>query len=141
MPWLFQEGLVVQKTLRVGTFEGSSGSVLPEVKLLLVNMMNVGKPVVALCVSPVVVAKALEGSGAQLSMTIGTDKKDSPYSIEDFSKGLQELNVATSMKSINEINIDIENKLITAPCYMMNASLLEVRDNVKKAVEAINTLL
>ena len=43
-------------------FSGPEGDILPEVKLLLVNMINIGKPIAALCVSPVVMAKALEGS-------------------------------------------------------------------------------
>jgi len=41
-------------------FNGPDSDILPEVKLLIVNMANVGKPICALCVSPVVVSKALE---------------------------------------------------------------------------------
>ena len=41
-------------------FEGPDGTINPKVKLLLVNMINVGKPIAALCVSPVVVAKPLK---------------------------------------------------------------------------------
>ena len=34
-------------------FNGPDGTILPEVKLLLVNLVNAGKPIAALCVSPV----------------------------------------------------------------------------------------
>jgi enhancing lycopene biosynthesis protein 2 len=37
-------------------FDGPRGTIRSDVKLLLVNMVNVGKPIVALCVSPIVVA-------------------------------------------------------------------------------------
>ena len=52
-------------------FSGPEGDIDPKVKLLIVNMVNVGKPIAALCVSPVVVAKALEGSAITANMTIG----------------------------------------------------------------------
>ena len=79
-------------------FDGPEGTILPEVKLLLVNMANVGKPIVALCVSPVVVAKAFEGSDVKTFMTIGSDKAESDYDINGFVEGLSKAGVATTMK-------------------------------------------
>ena len=55
-------------------FDGPDGTILPEVKLLLVNLINVGKPIAALCVSPVVLAKAFEGSIVSGRMTIGSER-------------------------------------------------------------------
>ena len=52
-------------------FSGPEGEIDAKVKLLIVNMVNVGKPIAALCVSPVVVAKALEDSAIKAQMTIG----------------------------------------------------------------------
>lgn len=122
-------------------FEGSAGDILPEVKLLLVNMFNVGKPIVALCVSPVVLAKALEDTGVKSKMTIGSNQFNSPYDINGFSDGLKSLGVDTQMKSIAEITVDKENRIITAPCYMMEASILEVRENIKMAITALGEML
>lgn len=122
-------------------FEGPDGAILPEVKLLLVNMINVGKPIAALCVSPVVLAKALEGSSIHASMTIGSDKETSPYSIPDFAAGLKKTGVEPVMKTIREIQIDTNNKIITAPCYMMDATIVEIRENIRQAVEALRDLM
>ncbi|XOV67856.1 MAG: isoprenoid biosynthesis glyoxalase ElbB [Fluviicola sp.] len=122
-------------------FEGPNGEILPEVKLLIVNMLNVGKPVAALCVSPVVMAKALEGSNIQAKMTIGSDKEGSPYDIQGFSGGLESLGATTEMKTVREILVDSANKIITAPCYMMDANILDVRKNVRSAVEALRDLV
>ena len=89
------DGLVIPggfgsaKNFTSWAFEGPDGSILPEVKLLIVNMLNVGKPVAALCVSPVVMAKALEGSDIKPNMTIGSDQEESPYDIPGFSGGLE----------------------------------------------------
>ncbi len=122
-------------------FEGPEGTILPEVKLLIVNMLNVGKPVAALCVSPVVMAKALEGSNIKANMTIGSDQEDSPYDIQGFSGGLETLGASTEMKTVREILVDSSNKIITAPCYMMDANILDVRKNVRSAVEALRDLV
>ncbi len=122
-------------------FEGPDGTILPEVKLLIVNMLNVGKPVAALCVSPVVMAKALEGSEIKANMTIGSDQEASPYDIPGFSGGLESLGATTEMKTVREILIDSSNKIITAPCYMMDADILDVRKNVRSAVEALRDLV
>lgn len=122
-------------------FEGPDGTILPEVKLLLVNLINVGKPIAALCVSPVVLAKALEGSAIQSTMTIGSDKEASPYSIPDFAAGLAQTGVEPVMKTIREIQIDPVNKIVTAPCYMMDANIVEIRSNIRQAVEALRDLI
>ena len=122
-------------------FEGPEGAILPEVKLLLVNLVNVGKPIAALCVSPVVLAKAFEGSAIHTNMTIGSDKEGSPYSITDFSAGLAKTGVEPVMKTVREIQIDTINKIVTAPCYMMDATILEIRNNIRQAVEALRDLI
>lgn len=122
-------------------FEGPDGAILTEVKLLLVNLVNVGKPIAALCVSPVVLAKALEGSSIHANMTIGSDKEGSPYSIPDFSAGLAKTGVEPVMKTVREIQIDTANKIVTAPCYMMDATILEIRNNIRQAVEALRDLI
>ncbi|MDP5099187.1 MAG: isoprenoid biosynthesis glyoxalase ElbB [Crocinitomicaceae bacterium] len=122
-------------------FSGPEGDIDPKVKLLIVNMVNVGKPIAALCVSPVVVAKALQGSAITANMTIGSNAESSPYDINSFSAGLKATGVQVDMKTITEIEIDKKNKIISAPCYMMDASLLEVRQNIAMAIEALIDLM
>lgn len=117
-------------------FDGPESSILPEVKLLLVNMLNIGKPIVALCVSPVVVAKAFQDSNVKTFMTIGSDEAESPYDIRGFVEGLSKTGVATTMKLANEINVDRINKVVTAPCYMMKSDLVTLRNNIANAINA-----
>ncbi|OFZ07656.1 MAG: isoprenoid biosynthesis protein ElbB [Bacteroidetes bacterium RIFCSPHIGHO2_02_FULL_44_7] len=121
-------------------FDGPDGTILPEVKLLLVNLINVGKPIAALCVSPVVLAKAFEGSIVSGRMTIGSDQEDSPYDILSFTAGLEKTGMQTTMKTVREIFVDQENKIVTAPCYMMEASISDVRKNIRSAIEALRDL-
>lgn len=129
------------KNLTSWAFEGSAGTIHPSVKKLILDLLNANKPLVALCVSPVVVAKALEGSGIHSKLTIGSTAEASPYDITGFSQGLESVGATTEMKTVREITIDRENKIITAPCYMMDASLLEVRNNIQQAIQALKELL
>lgn len=128
------------KNFTTWAFDGANSSILPEVKLLLVNLINVGKPIVALCVSPVVVAKALQDSSLHATMSLGSTTEKSPYTIQDFHAGIESIGVKSSEKTIKEIEVDKDLRIITAPCYMMDATILEIRDNVKQAIEALNHL-
>jgi len=122
-------------------FQGPDGDILPEVKLLLVNMINAGKPVCALCVSPVLVAKALENSAIQPTLTLGTSKEKSPYTISDFHAGIEKTGAISTEKSIKEILVDEKYKIVTAPCYMMDANIVEIRENIKMAIEEMINLI
>lgn len=121
-------------------FNGPASEINPKVKLLLVNLINVGKPIAALCVSPVVVAKALQDSNIHAHMTIGTNSEATPYDIPGFNAGLETIGSTTEMRGIKEIVVDKENKIITAPCYMQEATINEVRKNIRQAIEALRDL-
>jgi enhancing lycopene biosynthesis protein 2 len=140
------DGLVIpcgfgsSKNFTNWAFEGPAGTILPEVKLLIINFLNVGKPIAALCVSPVVVAKALENSGIDSELTLGSTQEKSPNSIADFHAGIEKTGVKSIEKTVEEIHIDVKNKIITAPCYMMDASLVEIRKNIQAAIHALIAL-
>jgi enhancing lycopene biosynthesis protein 2 len=122
-------------------FEGPNGHIRPDVKLLLVNMYNVGKPIVALCVSPVLLALAFEDMAIGQQLTIGSTSAASPYNISDFQEGLQAKGAQTPNCSIQEICIDASNRIITAPCYMLEASLPALQQNIRQAMAALKQLL
>jgi enhancing lycopene biosynthesis protein 2 len=104
-------------------------------------LVNIGKPICALCVSPVVVAKAFQGSNVHPTMTIGSTKAASEYDIAGFQAGLEATGTQTTNKTIAEIHIDETNKIVSAPCYMMESNLTELRTNIKMAIEATLTLI
>ena len=121
-------------------FDGPASSILPEVKLLLVNLVNVGKPIIALCVSPVVLAKAFEGSNINPTLSLGTASEPSPYDISSFNAGLEATGTKVTERSIREILVDEQNRIICAPCYMMDARISEVRSNISQALHALKQL-
>jgi len=121
-------------------FDGPESTILPEVKLLLVNLVNVGKPIVALCVSPVVVAKAFEGSSIHPTLSLGSGSESSPYDINSFNEGLRATGAIAQERTIREVLIDPTNRIICAPCYMMDARITEINANIKQALVALNEI-
>jgi enhancing lycopene biosynthesis protein 2 len=128
------------KNLSSWAFDGPKGTILPEVKLLIVNCINAGRPIAALCVSPILIAKAMEDSGFQVELTLGNSADSSPYNINDFHASLKATGAKTFEKNIEGIQIDEKLKIVSAPCYMIEANILEIRNNIKQAIEALMLL-
>jgi enhancing lycopene biosynthesis protein 2 len=128
------------KNLSSWAFDGPNGTILPEVKLLIVNCINAGRPIAALCVSPILIAKALEDSDLHVDLTLGNITDASPYNINDFHAGLQAAGAKTFEKNIHGIQIDEKLKIVSAPCYMFDANILEIRNNIKQAIDALMLL-
>ena len=122
-------------------FEGPNGEVIPEINQLISEFIDQKKPIVALCVSPVVIALALKNNNQKITLTLGSTKVPSPYTIQDFHNGITSIGAEAIEKTINEINIDANYKIISAPCYMLDCTLPELKNNIFKAIEAAINLV
>ncbi len=137
------DGLVIPggfgnaKNLTTWAFNGADGEILPEVKLLLINLVNIGKPIAALCVSPILISLAFKDSTISPTLTLGSTNEKSPYDIHSFHIGIEKNGGKSLEKGINDLCIDENNRIICAPCYMQDASLLEIRNNAKMAIEKL----
>jgi enhancing lycopene biosynthesis protein 2 len=100
-------------------------SVNPLVEKVVKSVHSAGKPIGALCISPVILAKLLD----KVTITMGQD-----------SSAIQNV---TAMGAIHqpttgsEIIIDKVNKVVTSPCYMLDASIIEVADGAMNTVNAL----
>ena len=130
-------GFGAAKNLTKWAFSGPDGEINEQVKAAIVAMVKAGKPIAGLCMGPTVIAKALEGSGVGATLTVGTTEEPSPYEIDAISQGMEKTGATAVMKSVEEISVDEINKIITAPCYMMEADILQIRNNVQKAIDAL----
>ncbi|MCC5928324.1 MAG: isoprenoid biosynthesis glyoxalase ElbB [Cyclobacteriaceae bacterium] len=130
-------GFGAAKNLTKWAFKGPEGEIEPDVKSAIAAMVLKNKPVAGLCMGPTVIAKALEGTGIKSTLTVGSTEAPSPYEIAAISEGMEKTGASAVMKTIHELAIDKENKIITAPCYMMEAGIVEVRNNIKMAIDAL----
>lgn len=134
-------GFGTAKNITKWAFEGPNGPILESVKNLIVELVAQGKPIAGLCMSPTTIAKALEGTAYPAHLTVGTPNEASPYEIAAISAGMESIGQVAAMASVREIVVDEKLKIVTAPCYMMEANIVEVRDNIKQAVDALITLM
>lgn len=138
---LIPGGFGAAKNLTQWAFSGPEGEIRDDVKKAILDTVQAGKPLGAVCMGPAVVAKALQGSGKSAVLTVGTTEASSPYDIAAVSAGLKAAGAQSEMKSVSETAIDETLKIVTGPCYMMDASISQVRKNVKQVVDQIMTWL
>lgn len=134
-------GFGAAKNLTTWAFSGPDATVVSDVKRIILEMHSACKPLVGLCMGPTVIAKAFEGSSVVARLTVGTTAGVSPYEIDAISKGLEQTGAVAEMCPVTAVVHDVENKIITAPCYMMEASISMVQKNVKQAIDKLFELL
>jgi enhancing lycopene biosynthesis protein 2 len=134
-------GFGAAKNLTDWAFHGPDGQVQTETAQAIQSMVKAGKPIAALCMAPVVVAKALEGTEFHPTLSVGHPDQASPYPIADIHQGLQKTGAETANIGLPEVLIDKKLKLVTAPCYMMEASISQVFQNAEMAIHALISLI
>ena len=92
-------------------------------------------------ISPVLIAKALENSEQEAILTLGSTKEKSEYNIAEIHDAIMSLGQKTENKLVSEIMYDEDLKIISAPCYMMDASIPEIYSNVKLAIDKLKDVL
>lgn len=134
-------GFGAAKNLSKWAFNGPDGEINADVRRIVNEAVTQKKPVAALCMGPTLVAKSLEGSGLNSKLTVGTTEESSPYEIDAISAGMESVGANPSMKSIREVEIDQNNKIVSAPCYMMDGDIVDVHNNIQLAIKEMFVLL
>jgi enhancing lycopene biosynthesis protein 2 len=124
---LFPGGFGAAKNLSDWAFKGPEGDVHEEVVKIIKEAVSAGLVLGALCISPVLFAKVL----GDVEVTIGADPNDASAIESTGSKHIK--------TNHGELVIDEKYKLVTTPCYMLDASIAQIGDGaeniVKKMIE------
>jgi enhancing lycopene biosynthesis protein 2 len=126
---LFPGGFGAAKNLSSWAFEGADASVLPDVEEAITGMVALKKPVGALCISPVILAKVL----GRVHLTIGDD--------EATIDALESLGATHVYTSHGEVVVDPDYNLVTTPCYMLDATIDQIADGANNLVDAMFKLM
>jgi enhancing lycopene biosynthesis protein 2 len=123
-------GFGVAKNLFTYGIDGIKGRVSAPVREVILSFNTMDKFIGAICISPILVAMALEKDVTNLKVTPGFAEK----AAEDLKKiGVTPVPMASS-----EICIDELNNIVTTPAYMNgNVSLYEVYQGIDKLVKYI----
>jgi enhancing lycopene biosynthesis protein 2 len=130
-------GFGAAKNLNEWAIKGPDGAIDPDVKAFILDFMRLNKPIGAMCMGPTVVAQALAGSDYHPQLTVGSTAAPSPYDIAAVSAGMELLGSKAVMRTVQQIEVDVAHKIVTAPCYMMEARISDIRQNTKQLVEAL----
>ena len=126
---LLPGGFGAAKNLSTWAFEGAEAKVLPEVEEAIRNMLSLKKPVGAMCISPVILAKVL----GEVHLTIGNDD-----STIDAMESLGAKHVYTSH---GEVVVDPDHNLVSTPCYMLDATIDQIAEGADNIVDALLKLM
>ena len=122
---LFPGGFGAAKNLSTWAFEGADAAILPEVEVAIKGMVDMGKPVGALCISPVILAKVLGG----VHLTIGDD--------ESTIDAIESLGAKHVYTTHGEVVVDPDHNLVTTPCYMLDATIVQIAEGADNVVDAM----
>lgn len=117
-------GFGVAKNLSSLAFNGPKADMQQEVKELILSMHNTRKPIGTICISPAVINLVIPSN-----VTIGNDDQTAGV--------IQELGGNHTEKMATEICVDEENKIISTPAYMLEASLYDISIGIDKCVKKV----
>ncbi len=122
---IFPGGSGAIKNLCTFAFDGINARVLSEVEKAVKAMHALHKPIGALCIAPIILAKIL----GNVEITIGTDKK--------ISAQITEMGASHTNTKPVEVTIDKRNNIYTTPCYMLAQSIVQVAEGADNIVKAM----
>ena len=122
---IFPGGFGAAKNLSTFAFEGENCSVNPDVEKAVKSMVEKKKPIGALCISPVIIAKIL----GDVQLTIGQDKGT--------AAAVEKMGASHRNTTHGEIVVDNKFKVVTTPCYMLDASIVQIAEGADAVVKAV----
>jgi len=117
-------GFGAAKNLSNFAVQGPEAEVHPEVKRLLLEMVQAGKPIGAICIAPATLTKALSGRNPEV--TIGNDPST--------TTAIETMGGTHHIATVDDIIVDVRNKLVTTPAYMLGPSIRNVAAGIEKLV-------
>lgn len=125
---IFPGGFGVAKNLFTYAFDGPDCHVDRVVEQAIRATHRAGKPIGALCISPVLIAKVL----GDVTVTIGSDSGT--------AADIVKLGGKHEIRQHGEVTVDRKNLIVTAPCYMLNATISEIARDAEAVVKALTEL-
>jgi enhancing lycopene biosynthesis protein 2 len=122
---IFPGGFGVAKNLCNFAFKGVDCEVDKTTEMVIKSFHSAGKPIGALCISPVLIARVLKG----VEVTIGDD--------EGTAQAIKTLGAIHHNTKPGEVTIDAKNKIVTNPCYMLNSTIAQIGEGAENVVKAV----
>jgi enhancing lycopene biosynthesis protein 2 len=126
---IFPGGFGAARNLCTFADEGPGCSVRPDVEKLIVDMLESGKPLGALCIAPVVLARVLGARGLPVEVTVGSDS--------GVAGAIAAMGARHVDCPVDRAVVDTRYRVATAPAYMLASGIHEVYKSAGALVDAI----
>lgn len=121
-------GFGAAKNLCTFAFKGSQGTVLDELARPLDELLQVGKPIGAVCIAPAILALAFKGRS--LELTLGAES--------EAAREIERLGHKHVVRGASECHVDERHRVVTTPAYMCDsAPLHEIFEGIRKLVDEV----
>ncbi len=126
---IFPGGTGMAKNIFDYSMAGINCTVISDVQRLVVEILEADKPLGAICIAPVMVAKVLEFLGRTGTVTGG-------FNVE-INNDIKAMGINTIEVGAEEIVVDKENKIVTTPAYVEAKSMNESFTGIEKLVNKV----
>ncbi len=122
---IFPGGFGAAKNLCDFAFKGADCTVNEDVLQAVKQTADKKKPIGALCISPVIMAKIF----GDIELTIGQDAGT--------AEAVEKMGATHKQTNHGDVIIDKKNNVFTTPCYMLDANILEIARGASNIVKAM----
>lgn len=123
---IFPGGFGAAKNLSTVAFDGADATINPIVEKAVNQMLELNKPIGALCISPAFIAKII---GDQVEVTIGSD--------EGTAEAIVKMGAKHVVTTHGEVVVDQKHRVFTTPCYMLDATIMDIENGAMNVVKAM----
>lgn len=122
-------GLGAAKNLSSYAFDGPKCTIDETVARAVQAMYKAKKPIGALCIAPVILARLIP----EIFVTTGQDRHT--------AEAIGQMGARHQETTHGEIAVDSSNKIVTTPCYMLDARVDQIGDGADRLVVALLEML
>lgn len=112
---------------------GANAQVHPEVKRLIVEMLELDKPLGAICIAPGLVACAVKDKVQGVELTIGNDRGTADQ--------LEQAGARHVDRAVDDVHVDAKHRIVTTPAYMLGPGPKDVFKGIQKLVQSVLSML
>lgn len=137
---IFPGGFGAAKNLSDFAVNGANMAVTEDAARVLTDFHSAKKPIGLCCIAPILAAKVLGSKGVTLTLGKADDGSGKwPYAGSiDAAKSM---GANVQEKSVDEILVDEQNKIVTTPAFMYEGKFHEIQDGVGKMVTSVLSMI
>jgi enhancing lycopene biosynthesis protein 2 len=130
---IFPGGFGAAKNYCDYAVKGDHCTMNPQVESFMRKFVAAHKPVGLICIAPLVLARALQGTATHPRVTVGAES-GAARSVETFGS-------RHVVCPVTDVVVDRENKVVTTPAYMYDTRIADAAQGIEKLVKEVVALM